>query len=451
MLVTLPKYVIKEHVAPFFFALIVINSMFILNILFRDLSKFLSKGISLNIIIEFLFLNLAWMIALSIPMAVLTATIMAFGRLSAENEITAIKASGISFYQILPVVLLIASFLTVGLIWFNNHILPDFNHNARLLALDIARKKPMINLNPGVIYSEIPGYNILVQKITEKDSVSHLKNVIIDQQTETNKIKTITAEYAELRINQRSGFMEFTLHNGELHEINIQKPETFKRLEFPKHVIKISIADMLLTRRNSGYRGDREKSAAELMKNVKLNRQRIDERKMKISKKVKTQIQKYLRPDPKINYSIESLVLEHKQFKRQLQTDLNMIKSYRKSVNIFLVEVHKKYSIPVACIVFILIGAPLGILTRQKGWAAAAGLSIGFFLLYWAFLIEGEILADRRFISPMTAMWSPNILVGGAGILLVIRTIREGQLSWRLPFPFFNKKNQMSLKSNENH
>jgi len=145
------------------------------------------------------------------------------------------------------------------------------------------------------------------------------------------------------------------------------------------------------------------------------------------------------------------LVLEHKQFKRQLQTDLNMIKSYRKSANIFLVEVHKKYSIPVACIVFILVGAPLGILTRQKGWAAAAGLSIGFFLLYWAFLIEGEILADRRFISPMAAMWSPNILVGGAGILLVIRTIREAQLSWRLPFLFFNNTTQMSRKSNENH
>lgn len=434
ILKTLPQYIVREHIGPFFFALVIINSIFILNILFRDLSKFLSKGIAVSVILEFLFLNLAWMIALSVPMAVLTATIMAFGRLSADNEITAIKAGGVSLYQILPVLLILAGMLASGLVWFNNHVLPDFNHRARLLALDIARKKPMINLDPGVIYSEIPGYNILVQKITDRDSVSYIQNVIIDEQTDANTITTVTADHGELRLNRKTGFMEFTLYNGELHEINIQKPETFKRLEFPKHLIKISIADMLLKRSQSSYRGDREKSAAALMENVHQNRQRVAERKEKLRQKVRIQLQKYLHPDPKINRSLKSIVLDHKQFKRQLQTDLNMIKSYRKSINIFLVEVHKKYSIPVACIVFVLIGAPLGILIHQKGWAVAAGLSLGFFLLYWAFLIGGEILADRQIISPVVAMWSPNVLVGGAGLLLVLKTIREAQLSWHLPF-----------------
>ncbi len=96
MIKILPKYLVKEHIGPFFFALLVINSIFILNLIFRELGKFMSKGLSLGTILEFIFLNLAWMIALSVPCAVLTATIMAFGRLSAENEITAIKAGGIS-------------------------------------------------------------------------------------------------------------------------------------------------------------------------------------------------------------------------------------------------------------------------------------------------------------------------------------------------------------------
>jgi len=433
MLKVLPKYIVREHAGPFVMAMVVINALFILNVLFRDLGKFLSKGIALPVIVEFLFLNIAWMIALSVPMAVLTATIMAFGRLSAENEITAIKAGGIGFYQILPIILFWATLIAGGLIWFNNHVLPDFNHKARLLALDIARKKPMINLSPGVIYSDIPGYNILVQEISERDSVSYIKRVVIDEQNNANVIKTIIADHGELKLNQQTGFMRFTLYDGELHEINIQQPERFKRLAFSKHVIKISIADMLLKRSESGYRGDREKSAAALMKNVTLNRQRIAERKAKIRQKVRRQIDKYLYHGAATTRSLKSVLLDHQQFKRQLQTDINIIKSYSKSTNIFLVEVHKKYSIPFACIVFILVGAPLGILTRQKGWAAAAGLSIGFFLLYWAFLIGGEILADRRFISPMVAMWSPNAIVGSAGILLVLKTIRESQLNWFLP------------------
>ena len=179
MIKILPKYIVKEHIGPFIFALLVINSIFILNLVFRELGKFLSKGLSISIILEFIFLNMAWMIALSVPCAVLTATIMAFGRLSAENEITAIKAGGISLYQILPALLVVSFCLAGALVWFNNEVLPDFNHQAKLLILDIARKKPMINLETGVIYTDIPNYNILVEAVTEQDSTSYVENITI--------------------------------------------------------------------------------------------------------------------------------------------------------------------------------------------------------------------------------------------------------------------------------
>ena len=118
-----------------------------------------------------------------------------------------------------------------------------------------------------------------------------------------------------------------------------------------------------------------------------------------------------------------------------------MISSYEKSIDRDLVEVHKKYSIPAVCIVFVLVGAPLGILARKRGWAAAAGLSIGFFLLYWAFLIGGESLADRQKISPFWGMWSPNILIGGLGIFLVLRTVRD-TATFRWPQIFSFPKNK---------
>jgi lipopolysaccharide export system permease protein len=105
------------------------------------------------------------------------------------------------------------------------------------------------------------------------------------------------------------------------------------------------------------------------------------------------------------------------------------------------VEIHKKYSIPFACVVFALIGAPVGIMARQGGWAIGGGLSLFFFLLYWTFLIGGEGLADRQFISPVVAMWSPNLLVGAFGIYLMIRTVRETTfLPWDRIAEFFRKK-----------
>jgi len=425
MIKILPKYVVKEHIGPFSFALLVINSIFILNLLFRELGKFMSKGLPLGTILEFIFLNLAWMIALSVPCAVLTATIMAFGRLSAENEMTAIKAGGISLYQILPATLVVSLGVAGALIWFNNEVLPDFNHRTKLLMLDIARKKPLLNLEAGVIYTDIPNYNILGPTVKEINSTTYIENITIDDQTTSNIIKTIIAKVGEITFSEETGLVEITLLDGELQEVDINSLETFKKVEFTKHVIKIPMTEMLLVRSQSEYRGDREKSAAALMEGVNKNRQRILERYRKLNETVNQQLSKYIYSNSKEEKTLDLLIQDHQRLNRQIKTDLNLINSYKKSIDRDLVEVHKKYSIPAVCIVFVLVGSPLGILARKRGWAAAAGFSIGFFLLYWAFLIGGESLADRQKISPFWGMWSPNILVGGLGIFLVLRTVRD--------------------------
>ena len=108
-----------------------------------------------------------------------------------------------------------------------------------------------------------------------------------------------------------------------------------------------------------------------------------------------------------------------------LTNELSRIESLDKQADQYLVEIYKKYSIPVACVVFVLIGGPLGIMARKGGFGIAATLSLGFFLFYWAFLIGGEKLADRDITSPFLGMWSANILLGILGIYLTIRIGRE--------------------------
>ena len=106
-------------------------------------------------------------------------------------------------------------------------------------------------------------------------------------------------------------------------------------------------------------------------------------------------------------------------------SDFNRIKYWQDEINKYLVEIYKKYAIPVACIVFILIGAPLGTMTKKGGFGIAASISLFFFLIYWACLIGGEKLADRSLLSPFMGMWIANILLGIAGMFLTSKTVKE--------------------------
>jgi lipopolysaccharide export system permease protein len=95
--------------------------------------------------------------------------------------------------------------------------------------------------------------------------------------------------------------------------------------------------------------------------------------------------------------------------------------NHQDAMSAYMVEVHKKYALPFACFFFVLVGVPLGVLTKRGGFGVGAGLSLIFFLLYWVFLIGGEKLADRRLISPLVAMWSGNVVVLLIGLLLLLR------------------------------
>ncbi|MBN1348189.1 LptF/LptG family permease [candidate division KSB1 bacterium] len=450
----LPRYIIRQHIGPFVFGCLVITLLFLLNLIFRELGRFLSKGLDILTVIEFFFLNLAWIIALSVPMAVLTATLMAFGRLSADNEITAIKASGISLYRIIAPVLIASTGLAIFLIWFNNNVLPDFNHRVRVLTSNITTKRPTIDIEPGVML-QMDNFNLMVQKILEeKEGFSLVRNIVIFDKSNPRYNKTIAAERAEILVDADNDQVLLTLYNGEMHEIEWAKLENYRSLKFPRHSLSIIVPNMKLNRIESEYYGDREKSAQVMLKEVRGNRQQILKKSAQLNAIILPALNRFLElelPDSLqqndgINYRlagstkpyaylpkwkqpesnrIERLISEHRKLLQKVKNEKSLIANYTRKNHVLLVEVHKKYSIPVACIVFIIIGAPLGILSRRGNMAVSGGIGLFFFILYWAFLIAGEELADRQFISPAVAMWAPNVIVGLFGVYLVVSTVKE--------------------------
>ncbi len=431
------RYIVREHVGPFFFGLSTIIFVFLLNVVFRDLGKLLGKGIGAGIIIEFFFLNLAWILALAIPMAVLIATLMAFGRLSADNEISALKASGVNIYRLILPVLIIACLLAFLMERFNNCVLPDFNHRVRLLYSDISKKRPTLTLEPHVFFDEIPNYSLLVRDIDEKRDL--LKGVIIHDTSDPRFSKTIIAEKGELNFSKEQERLIFTLYNGEIHEVGSHDLEEYRRLKFARQVLSISVSDMVLKRSESEHRGDREKNVKMMQADIEKSEKFVHLREKRIQDMIRNDFRSILLPEilsqnrdslhlaysPRFSKIQKGAISHVEEQLKKINDELRVLRSYRQSINALRVEIHKKYSIPVACIVFVLIGAPLGIMARQGGLATGGGLSLIFFLIYWTFLIGGEQLADRGFISPVVAMWSPNVFVGAVGIYLVIKTVHE--------------------------
>ncbi|MDG2397726.1 MAG: LptF/LptG family permease [Candidatus Marinimicrobia bacterium] len=435
----LTRYILKQLFLPFIFSLLIIVFILFTQFLLRAIDRFLGKGLDLGTIFEYLFLNLGWITALSVPMAVLIAALMAFGQFSEDNEITAMRASGISFITIVRPALVLGFAIATTLILFNAFIMPEMNFKARMLSGDIYRKRPDLNIEPGYFMDDLPDYSLIIRD--KEDNT--LKDVRIFSkgigETQTS-IHSITGNLTTI-----DDAILLTLFNGEIHELDLKDFGNYRRIEFEKHIITIPADDLFLNRRDTTSRSDREMTIQMILNKQKDISDRVDIVKNRVGRAfLRTKMDSIVPP----NYEEAKLVLT--QFKnafatdstnnadaiyrmekdvsiaeRQLRNEYNLLRSYGKSSNKYEVELHKKFSLPVACILFIMTGASLGVLFRKGGFTIATSLSFGFFLVYYIFMIGGEDLADRNILSPVVGIWSPNVLLFIISAYLLLHTIRE--------------------------
>ncbi len=451
------RYILKEHVVPFFFSLFVIMFVFVTKFVARYIGRLFGKGLSARTIFEAIYLNLAWMMALAVPMAVLVATLMAFGRMSSDNEITVLKTSGISLYRAIRPVLTAAAVLTVIMLWYNNYVLPDFNHRARMLFHSISRKKPTLDLEKG-IFLTLNNFNIRVENIQKSfgsklaestnllgpnyvnKSTDRLEHITIFDQSSPTLQRTVLADYGYLVFDKQREQLVFTLFNGEIHEINTRDFSQYRRLTFFRNVFYIPAPDLVFKRENDSFRGDREMNIAMMTAQIKRYKNLVKRENDKMHRDIGRFLIAPARMHKFLSEAAEALPLPEKEFIRpalsraartahglaqRIRAAGDNIVFYKKQINKYEVEIQKKYSIPFACLVFVLIGAPLGIKARRGSVGVGMTFSVGFFLIYWVCLIGGEELADRRLLSPVIAMWSPNIIVGFFGIFMTLRIVRE--------------------------
>jgi len=437
------RYILKSHFAPFVFSVFTLICIFLLQFLMKFADRLVGKGLDTFIVLQLITYNLAWMLVLVVPMACLVSTLMAFGAMSQNNEITIIKSSGVSLWKMMIGPLIASAVLCYLLILFNNDVLPDANHKAKLLTFDISRTKPTLSLEPGLFSQDVNNYAILVRKI-DKNS-SELEGLTIYDYTDPAKINVVTAEKGKIYFSKDQTKLIMELERGEIHESETMRKNMYRKLVFVNHRITMN-ADQFSFQQSTpgGPRGDRELSSHDMkyiidslqaIQNNQLTSLASETNKFFFKDSISKESQAYYKTAGK-EFVYAKAIERMNTVRNIILSNVKRVEFTKSEINKYRVEIYKKYSIPAACIIFVLIGAPLGVMTRKGGFGMAASISLFFFLIYWAFLIGGEKLADRNMVSPFVGMWSANFLLGAAGILLTMKSVKE---TITLEFNWFKK------------
>ncbi len=405
--------------------------------------RLVGKGLDTWVIIKLIVYNLSWMVVLVVPMATLVASLMAFGNMSQNNEVTIMKSSGISLYKMMIPPFLASIIVAILLYQFNNQVLPDANHQAKILMGDISRTKPTLSLEPGFFSQEVSNYAILVRAINQK--TNDLYQITIYDYSNPAKINVITAERGKIFFSKDQSKLIMDLYNGEIHESDVQNTGMYRKLEFKKHIITMNADQFSFQQSGPVSRGEREMSVEDM--------QFITDSLKKIQKlqenTFKNESSKYFfldgsyknhAPDKNPNKNSDIVYLRSiekiRNAKNVIMSNFNRLEWTNREIEKYDVEINKKFALPAACIIFVLIGAPLGVMVRKGGFGVAGGISLLFFLIYWSFLIGGEKLSERGFFSPFIGMWAANIVLGIVGIILTIKTNKEVKT---ISFNFFKK------------
>lgn len=424
----LHRYVITEFIAPFLISIGVFTFVMLLDKLLDLLDMIVSKGVPLVIVGEIFVLLLPSMVAVVVPMAVLSGVLIAIGRLSGDMEISAMKASGIGVMRLILPLSAVSLLLCGTLVVFNDSVLPHANHMAKNLLLDVGTMRPTARIVSGMFVEDMENYRILVE--SKDDLTGRLEGVVIHQSIPGKPLRTISAMSGIMR-PMGANHLRLTLSNGQMHELDDSGRYRFS--DFTSYTLDIARSEDLV-RRDRDSRGDREMSTAQMQGRIdSLARVELD---LSDSLHAAAAVPFLGIVGGERPYELDPGAdsLQYLRAARdwlitvgtQAALTNDRITYLRLEQNRFSVEIQKKYSIPFACLVFVLLGVPLGLSSRRANAGVSLAVSLLFILVYYFFLISGENLADKGQVPAWIAMWAPNILMGALGVHLIFRSLREG-------------------------
>lgn len=439
------RHLLGSFVPPFLFGLTVTTFLLMTDVLQDYINLFLEKGIRVDVATEILVLSLGHTFALTVPMAVLVGVLMGVGHLAVDHEITALKACGVSLYRLAAPLLVAGSTLAVAMVAYNHYVLPDSNHRLRTRLFEIHQLRPTLEVKPNVFAEINPEYTIFVRDKDDRTGV--LEDVVLYQREGRGDPApdVIVARHGRL-ITMGPGAIRLDLFDGEIHRLpDPLDPLVYNRTRFARQTFVVDLDDPGARLRRAAERGEREMDldmlALARAEQDSLARVKRGESERLLRELVEPAFRERS-PDTAVALAASrgsadtyrSWLGLAESRSRSLSLTTQVEHSHRLKAKRYSVEWHKKFSIPFACVVFVLLGIPLAIVSARGGRGVSVGLSLVAFILYYVFISTGEKLADRGHLTPWLAMWTPNLVLGTVGLVLLYQAVQETRVvQVRLP------------------
>jgi len=361
----LRDYILKEFFHSFLLSIVVFTFVLLVGNIITLANLVINKGVdALSVLKLFLYL-VPWLLSFTLPMAVLTAVILTFGRFSSDGELTAMKASGVGLYRISFPILILAAVFSFIAFFLNDQASPNASFASRKVIKEIGIRRPTAYLEEGTFIRGFENYVIFIYEI--KGNV--LKNIRIYQPQEGRATRTIVAERGEINTIPEKNMIELKLYNGTSEEPSPTDPDSFYKLNFKNYYMTLDLSKLL--KKEKIQKKAREMTTNELNQEIKKS----------VSDKI----------DPTLLY----------------------------------VEIHKKINMSVASFVLVLAGIPLGIRAHRSEKAIGFGMSLALFALYWGLLLAGIALSLKGALPPAVGVSLPNVVFFVFGAALFAYTARR--------------------------
>ncbi|UCC66048.1 MAG: LPS export ABC transporter permease LptF [Deltaproteobacteria bacterium] len=364
------RYILKEILVPAGIGVGIFTFVFLVSKLFRVTEMVVEKGIPLGYAIKIFLCLIPAFLVFVVPMAFLLGVLLALGRLSADHEVIALKTSGVGLYRLSPPVFFLSllTFLFTSFLVF--YAVPWGSKNFRETLFKLAETKAKLDIEERVFNDTFDDLVIYVNKLSQTGRI--LEGVMIYDERDPAVNNTVLARKGYLVTDSQAQKVVLHLFEGSIHSQEV-KGKAYRTINFNTYQFNLSLKEEIAkARKRGGIRMlEKEMSIGDLREKI--------ERYRRLGRNIRPQ----------------------------------------------LVELHFKYAIPFAALIFGLVGIPLGVQRTQSGRSWGFVLSLFILLLYYVLYCVGKDLGSSGVISPIVAAWFPNILLGTLGIYLLVKAARE--------------------------
>ena len=456
-------FVIKTYIGPFISTFFVVVFILLMQFLWKYIDDLIGKGLEFAVIAELLMYTSASLVPLALPLAVLLSSLMAFGNMGENFELTALKSSGISLQRIMSPLIYLTVIISVGAFYFSNNVLPYTNLKMRSLLYDVQQQRPEMQIREGVFYNGIDNYSIKISGRNYRTNMMYDVK-IYDHSLGRGNLKVSVADSGFMRITEDKGHLVTTLYSGynyeEMEERARQRRErTFphRRDNFDQQVLIIELTgfDLQRTDEEAFRHNSQMMNLSQLdftMDSLQLILvERVDEHTGNIvqsaffkreayQRKLPEEIVKEERHPADI-VGIESGMTIDQRISAwdQAAVDARLVRNQiistktdfdwrNKRIRRYEMEWHRKFTLSFACLVFFFIGAPLGAIIRKGGLGMPAVISVLFFVIYYVIDISAQKFVKELVIPAFPGMWISSFILLPAGIFLTYKATSDSPI-----------------------